>query len=689
MPSFNNNKMNLMQIKLKKLIIRNFKGLKDFEADFQHITNVYGQNASGKTTLFDAFLWLFFGKNSEDASVFEVKRLDENGSFIRDLEAEVEAIIHVDDQEIAIKKILRQKWVKRRGEAIPAYQGDENVYFWNDVPMKETEFRVKIKGLVDESIFRLITNPFYFNLLKWQERRNILVSMAGDITDEAVLNTVMGKNKSSFDALAKALNQKKTIEEFKKEIAVKKKKIKDELEQFQPRIDEVKRGMPEALNFSEIRTEIKELEQQIQDIQNALNDEVSKQNAENATRTRMLKEYNEMVQAKQQRSFDLKSKIQNIEFSARQYAKDHGGSLESEIITVENKIENKVAERSRYQSALSSLTHFLKENEAKLEALRDEYVVISEKELAPFDDHVFNCPTCKQSLPEGDIEAKKAELTENFNKKKIEDLETLSKKAALLKEEIKSLEDRITKGNTSIAECSSQITSLTIEKENLQKKKAAAKSEDELKQEYLQKDASYQSLLAELKACEEQEIIAPVFEPTQQNDELIQKKTALNARIMELHRDLNKEEQIKAAEKRIQELLDQEATQSQELASLEGTEFAIMQFTKAKVDMIESRINGKFKHVRFRMFDKQVNGGEAETCETLVNSNGAWVPFSDANNAAKVNAGLDIINALCRNYDAYAPVFLDNRESVTNIIETDSQLVNLIVSGADKVLRVA
>ena len=89
------------------------------------------------------------------------------------------------------------------------------------------------------------------------------------------------------------------------------------------------------------------------------------------------------------------------------------------------------------------------------------------------------------------------------------------------------------------------------------------------------------------------------------------------------------------------------------------------------------------------MFEQQVNGGETETCQTLVNSNGSFVPFSDANNAAKINAGIDIINTLCKHYDVYAPVFIDNRESVTRLADSDSQIVNLIVSAQDKFLRVA
>ena len=184
-------------------------------------------------------------------------------------------------------------------------------------------------------------------------------------------------------------------------------------------------------------------------------------------------------------------------------------------------------------------------------------------------------------------------------------------------------------------------------------------------------------------------LIEPKFDSMASNEELKLRLNAINDQILELQKELNKEELLKQCENRVIELKDQESKLAQELADLEGTEYAIMQFTKSKVDTIERKINGRFKTVRFKMFETQVNGGEVECCETLVNSNGSYVPFADANNAAKINAGIDIINTLCEHYNIYAPIFIDNRESVTRLIESNSQIVNLIVSEQDKKLRVA
>jgi hypothetical protein len=100
--------------------------------------------------------------------------------------------------------------------------------------------------------------------------------------------------------------------------------------------------------------------------------------------------------------------------------------------------------------------------------------------------------------------------------------------------------------------------------------------------------------------------------------------------------------------------------------------------------MLEGKINSKFHMARFKLFEVQVNGALAECCETTFNG----VPYSNLNNGARLNIGLDIINTLAEHYGFSPPVWLDNAESVTDILPTKGQQIRLIVSAADKKLRV-
>lgn len=681
-----------MQIKLKKLRIVNFKGIVLLEILFINAsTFIYGDNATGKTTILDAFLWLFFGKNSEGLAQFEAKRLDENNRFIKDLECEVEAVFDVDDQEIAARKVLRQKWVKRRGELESNYNGDENVYFWNDVPMKEGEFKTKIAGIIDENLFRMITNPLHFNSLKWQDRRNMLIQIAGNITNQSVLDSVVtSSNKGQFDELIKALNAGKSLDEFKRELAAKKKKVKDESEFLPSRIDEVRKGMPQVKDFAGLRTQLQIAQGELDDVQTKMNDAVQSESIENTRRSGLLREYNQQVNDRQQKIFGIKQQLQNIEFEVRQQADQAGSQLKIKVDSINRSIGELNNDITKFSNAVEGFKKEIEQKEATLNQLRSDYVTEDEK-LLVFDEHVFNCPTCKQVLPEATIESSKETLTANFNRDKLSKLNEIQAKAGTIKEEISALNGRINTAGEFIKTTQSTLDAKNEELAGLNDAMTQATSPDVAYANILGTHEKYQQLKTELQQIEAIILTEPVFETTQltANAGLKMRQNQLNETIANLNKELATEEQITKANARIKELSEQEGKLSQELLALEGSEFAIMEFTKAKVDAIERRINGMFKSVKFKMFNQQVNGGETECCDTLVNSNGSFVPFNDANNAARINAGIDIINTLCKHYDVYAPIFIDNREAVTKLEESQSQVVNLIVSGADKQLRVA
>lgn len=674
-----------MNIKLTKLKITNFKGIKSFEVCFDYITSIFGANASGKTTVFDAFLWLFFGKNSEDKTTFEIKPLDKHNNFIKNLETEVEAIILVDGQEIAVRKVLRQKWVTPKASTVEKYDGDSNTYFWNDVPLKESEFKGKIQSIIgEETLFRLITNPFYFNNLKWQERRQILMDLAGEVSHYEVLDKVTNAdNRGLYDEIVKALNQKKTLAEFHAEITVKKKKIKDEMALIPSRIDEVRRGRPEDRDFKKIRKEINKLQAELSAVTNSMNDEAAKLDEENTIRTKLQQEYNDKVQVKQRKIYELKNKLQNIEFEVKLQAKEQGGNIDAELRSAKQKLADLKLNDDRYVKSVVDLQTQLAANNKEVDDLYDKCDSIEAEEFH-FDENNCACPTCKQQLPADDIASKKDTLLANFNKDKRKRLDEAIATGKHVKESIAQLQERIANGKKTIAETKESIKEIEAKVSNLETDLSKQQSVEDIKENILKGHAVYQQAKEDLVALEATEITAPVFQPMQTNSALKEKQLSINNQINQLQRDLAVEEQIIKADKRIVELTDQESSLSQKLAELEGLEFCILEFTKAKMDIIDQRINAKFKYVRFKMFDRQTNGQEVPTCKTLINSNGSWVEFESANNAARINSGIDIINALTEHYNVYAPVFVDNAESITDIIDSDSQLIRLVVEKGAK-----
>ena len=649
----------MKEIIILRLTLLNFKGIRSLTVDFdEHETNIYGANAAGKTTVFDAFRWVLFGKDCNDRKDFNIKTIGADGKPIERLPHEVTADLVVDGEQITIKKCYVEKWTKKRGSAVETFSGHAVECYYNDVPCSVKEYEAKVSEICDEQVFKLITNPLFFTSQKKDFQRGMLINLAGDVTNQELVD-----ENPEFSELVGMLSGK-TVEELKREVASKKRKIKDGIDNIPARIDERKRDMPEVLDWSAIETNIKvheyeitQLDAQIADRSKAFN-EITKHKQEVA------KQLSEVKSSITARKFELKDKLL-ADYNESRRAHD---TAVQRATTLRNERRVKGLALPRLEKELASLKE-------KREGLIAEWRNIKAMTFAEPDRDEFVCPTCKRPLEADDVDAKIEELRTAFNadkSKRLESNKTLgieTKNAIEAKEaEIKAINDGCFKLDNEIAEIENSASYKTEPTEpNIEPMIEADSTLQELK-------AKAANLQTEL----DKEVSAP---DTSDLQELKSKhQEAINADKVKLHN----RETIANSNKRIKELEDEYKTSQDELARLEGIEFTIQQFCKARIEHVESRINGMFKLVRFKMYEQQINGGEIETCEATVNG----VPFSDLNNAMKINAGLDIINAICAANGIIAPIFIDNRESVSDIVSTQSQIVNLIVDANCKTLKI-
>jgi DNA repair protein SbcC/Rad50 len=663
-----------MKIRIKKLTLVNFKGIKLHEILFvNNSTNIYGDNATDKTTLMDAFLWLLFGKDSTDRKDFEIKTLDHKGAIIPKIEHEVSAVIEVDGIEYNIKRILKEKWVTKRGSKDAEFSGNETVYFWNDVPLQLKDYQAKINGLVNEDVFKLLTNVLYFNQLDWQKRRSVLTQIAGDITDGEIAAT----NPEFKALLDRLLTERKTFSEFKSQLSAQKKNLKTQLEAIPTRIDEAHRGMPEQIDFDAIQKAIDEKNIELNKIEESLLD------ASKTVQANM-----NLVLGKQSEIQKLKTDRQQVEFDIKQKFQDQKNERQKMLSIGRNDVDQCKNQVDLLTNNLRAFRKQLAELETERARLRDQWAEENEKELV-FDDKQFCCPACKRSFEAADIEAKKKELTNNFNINKTVQLDRIKERGVAVASDIETFTKRIASTESELEAAEDKLTASSHQLNDVLKQvdEGNKNAEADL-QLMLESDSRLKSIAGEISSLEEQ-VGSLKAAPADDNEELKVKKAGITCDIDALKSQLALKEQIEKVKQRIQQLHEEESKLAQQVADLEGIEFTIQNFEKAKIEALEAKVNSMFSFVKFRMFETQINGGEVPCCHTLVNSNGAWVPFSDANNAAKINAGLDIINRLSQHYNVQCPVFIDNRESVTSLINTDTQLVNLIVSPEDKKLRVA
>jgi len=648
-----------MNIELKKLELLNFKGIKELTIEFGKETNIFGRNETGKTTVFDSFTWLLFGKDSANRSDFNIKTLDKNGEFIHGLDHQVTGILLVGGKKVILRRLLKENWVKKRGSAEAIFSGNTTEYFINEEPKKEKDYKEYINSLIDENVFKLLTNPMYFNVnTSWQDRRKILLQIVGDVSDEEVIN-----NSKKLKDLPGLLNGN-SIDSFKTIIASKKKKLNEQLKAIPIRIDEINRNLPvlaEGVDYellekerASIKGELNVVESQLENQQRIADDFIKRQ-SELSIKKNRLKDLELQIEKDSMKALN----DMNIKLIELGYKKDN----------LERKIKQDAEIIAKNQDEIQKL-------QDEMQKYRDEYKVVFEEPFNEPDKENFVCPTCKQDLPKEDIERQISEMLANYKSNKLKRLEEISNQGKWRKAKVEQLQDESDSLNIAIQNNEAELAKLDEEIKATQAALNAEKNK-ELNVDY-RSNTEYAALEDEIKKIEKNLL------PINQDGRVRQKREELQDRLQEINTVLSNKQVIEDSKLRIKELEDEERIFSQQIAELEGQEFLAEEFIKAKVSMLENKINNTFKYVTFKMFDIQINGGITETCQALIKG----VPFADANNAAKYNAGIDIINALSKFYGTTAPVFIDNREGIIELIDTDSQIINLIVSKEDKVLRV-
>lgn len=644
-------------ITLKSLLLVNFKGVRELRLDFtQQVTVISGENGTGKTTIFDAFHWLLFGKDStgRSDSNFNIKTIDPSTKKpILHLEHSVTAMLDVDGREVKIQRCYCEKWSRATANAEERLINHYTEFYINDVKMgTKREFDSEIAEIIPEDVFKLVTNPYYFVNLKAEQQKAILLEMVGTVSDEEVA----GSNETFVKLLAE-LNGR-SLAAYAKEVAAKKRACNDELKIIPSKIDTANRLRPQPENWEELESQKTEKEKRLQAVEDQIRDRSMATEAEYKRKSEIQRQIGEKRLA-----------LNKAENEIRTTALSGINQAKMDLQKLQFDLSNAQATRSNLIKKRDSIVEQIAQIESVVVGMREEYKRIFLEKMPPIPEGTFVCPTCNRPLEAADINAKKAELEANFNGNKSQRLKANEERGKKLIDEQSQLKNKGEEIRKAINQADTNISTITAQVEAKKTSIPEAPNVDAM----IQGDAVCQALRNEISDLENQ---LTMNVKTVDVSDLTTEKTKLQGEIRELERSLLKRDAIERADKEINELEEKRIANNQALASLEGWELVALEFQKAKDAKLQEKIDSLFSYVSFSFIKEQLNGNENVTCVCTVNG----TPYPDVNAAGKLNAGLDIINAVCKHKGVSAPIFIDNRESVNQIIPTISQVINLCVS---------
>lgn len=676
-----------MKLKIRSLYMENFKGIKSLDVNFSNKTSIKGQNAAGKTTIFDAFTWLLFNKNSAGEEKFNVRPLDKDGNRIDNVEIKVVGVIDVDGKEVELSKVQKQNWVKKRGTDTVTLQGNVNSFEIDGYPKSEADFKAYVSNLAQsEDMFKMLTNPQYFSSLKWKDQRDILMRLATDVSDVELAQTD-AKYAPLLGELEKAPSTDDIRAKFSKALSGWKKKQAE----IPVRIDEAEKSKidvdvaEQELAKVDLVRRIAECDKKMENAGSALGD----------LRSKEMQLQFDMSGMEQTMNRELSNKKSIMDAELR----DCKNELEHFAVTISLK-EKQISDNEKAITDADAERKKLGEqyNSEKAKAF-DETPYLFDESKWIFDESTTVCSLCGQKLPADKIEQLKADFEERKTKAKADAKRKLNdSKSDFITQKESNLEeikaDGFAKKNL-IEELTKKNADLQMEIDSLKKQEQGTlTNKEELckllseipeeadysqNEEYVKLKAEHDKILADIAKLESEGADKVVTD-------LKAKKADMQSQLEEVNKVIAQAANNVAIDDRIETLRDEQKEIGQKVADQEQMLYLLEEFIRFKLDKVSESINSHFKTVNFKLFEMQLNGGMKDCCECTVNG----VPYSTLNSGHRIVAGLDIIRSLSELYGVSVPIFVDNCEAVSsgNLPDMESQMICLYVS-EDKELVVS
>lgn len=653
-----------MRATIKSISLENFKGVKSATYNFEgKNVSIMGANATGKTTIADSLWWLLFNKDSQGNEKFSIRPLDKDGKQIDNVEICVSAVLDIDGKEMELKKVQKQNWVKKRGTSETVLQGNVNSYDVDGYPKSEKEYKECVAGIVSEDLFKILTSPTYFPNMKWQEQREILMKFVTDISD-----VELARQDERFADLIGELEKAPSTDDIKKKYQKALSERKKKQAELPVRIDEAEKQKVD-IDFAELESQ-----------KNALNEQIAENNAKQEDISKQFEE--------QQKASDgvieLQMELNSLQQKADESLDNKRREIRRELDDLDFQLKEVKHQIRLNKQDIQAAEDSVKSNEARIQTeygkwndYNNELKVVEKYEM---DENSLICSMCGQEFPV----KKKKELVSDFDEKKRKKIEQLKNDKSATEKRGSKLRTAIDKDKVEIKQLKAALKENEDEKINLAESiKGLEKTLEEVPQSV---DISnrpevqeIQKQIAEKEAAMKKGNSAEEIRQQLKDDleDLQSQKTEVEKQLAFVQKNVEIDD-------RIAELQKEQREVAQKVADQEKMLYLLEEFIRFKMDSVSETINSQFEMVNFILFRNQINGGLSETCECEYGG----VPYASLNSAAKIQCGLDIIRTLQKFHDVYCPVFVDNRESCTEIPKMDCQVISLYVEPSCEELKI-
>lgn len=632
---------------IKSLTIQDFKGISNLTVRFSDgVTNIYGNNATGKSTIYDALMWLLFGKDSAGRTQFEIKPVHNPGAM-----PTVTGEFDVNGTPMRLRKILKEVWTAPRGSSRKVFAGNTVEYSINEVPIKEREYTERLCAVVDEKTFLLLTRVFQFSRdMKWQDRRKVLFEMAALPDDEDIMSV-----DPRFAPLEKAL-EGRTVEEYRKVIEKERRGMRTDLDAIPYRLDELAKQNARIVIPDEEKLQ-------------ARGAEIDERLAELAAELAQLENGSATVSA-QARVRELDAQIAQLDAENKALRANQKANIEPDRTPeLESRLRAVEFERNSYRAQIDRMA---REESAFLDDIEK-----CRSEWAEIDAEGFTgetvCPACGQALPADQIDAAR----EAFEADRVSRLDEVVEKSERIKQNLKehqakmvAIREKLDAAESSVQEARDALTAY------VPPRPVEARDMDDYAIRFAELSRERFEAAEKLNAMR--------ADQKEMRGRIVEERDALQKERAEGLLHLGARAALEDGKRREEELRAEQRAVAERLEYLDGMIDLCESFSVYKCGLIEESVNAPFRLAKFKLFREQINGAVVDCCDVIVDD----TPFESLNNAMKINVGLDIIDVLSEWYGIRVPLFVDNAESVTDLLSIGGQVIRLVVSEQDKELRI-